>query len=137
MGSAFEVAYTCQECSYFAEVVSYFYSLRDSNERIDLEELLVGEGVIFVEVIELLIGKFDCVQKFVDSDGKLNLLFADLVGCIFPGYANSWRFDSLSVGGEGQQYLLGFRSVFYGRVGYFEPFASEDFELHLRGDYAN
>ena len=106
MGSAFEVAYTGQECSYFSEVVSDFDSLRDSNERIDLEELLVGERVIFVEIIELLIGKFDCVQKFIDSDGKLNLFFADLIGCIFPGNANGWRFDSLSVGGEGQQYLL-------------------------------
>ena len=114
MGSAFEVAYACQESTYFSEVVSYFYSLRDSKERIDLEELLVGKRVIFVEVIELFIGKFNCVQKFVDSDGKLNLLFADLVGGIFPGNANHWRLDSLSVGGEGQQYLLGFRSVFDG-----------------------
>jgi hypothetical protein len=101
MSRAFEVADRAQERSHFFEVLLRPDALRQPEEGVQLEELLVGEGVVLVESVELLVGELHRVQELVDCDWQLHLPLAYLPLDVLPGNAHCRRLDFLPVGSEG------------------------------------
>ena len=69
MWPAFEVDNTAQKSTHFSKIVSWFDTLRNPEERIDLEEFLICKRIIFIKVVELFVRKLDWIQKFVDTYG--------------------------------------------------------------------
>lgn len=100
MGRALEVADGAEERSHFFEVLLRPDALRQLEEGVELEELLVGEGVVLVESVEFLVGELHRVQELVDSDRQLHLPLAYLPLDVFPGNAHCRRLDFLPVGSE-------------------------------------
>jgi hypothetical protein len=121
-GPTLKVTDRRQKGANFLKIILGPDPFRDLNKGIQLKKLLILQGIILIERIKLLILQLHRIQELTNRYGQLQLFLHNLILRILPRNSHCRGLDLFTRWNYGEHYLLGLGRVFYGRVGYLEPF---------------